>query len=142
MNEEQQLIEKLRAIHALYDGATSEGERRAASLAYARVNERLREQRFTQAQPYKFTFADHYNRRVFLALVRKHGLKPYRKYRQRRTTVMVDVSEAFVNEVLWPEYLRLSEVLDKYLDGITNRVIREAIHEDSSDAAVAGQLEG
>ena len=40
MNE-QDLVEKLRRIHALYVGATTEGERIAAQSAYARVGSRL-----------------------------------------------------------------------------------------------------
>lgn len=35
---------------------------------------------------------------------------------------------------LWPEYLELCGVLQKYLSAVTARVIRQAIYEDSSEA--------
>gem|GEM_PF-3348198 len=35
---------------------------------------------------------------------------------------------------LWPEYQQLSAVLRSYLDEITERVIAEAIHKDTSEA--------
>ncbi len=47
---------------------------------------------------------------------------------------MAKVSKRFVDETLWPEYQQLSAVLRKYLDEITERVITEAIHKDTSEA--------
>ena len=47
---------------------------------------------------------------------------------------MVRVSKSFVDKTLWPEYLELSEQLRAYLHDITQKVIREAIFEDNSEA--------
>jgi tRNA nucleotidyltransferase (CCA-adding enzyme) len=103
---------------------------------------RLDQQRYEQPTEYKFTMADAFQRRLFLALLRKHGLAPYRYKRQRYTTVMVRCTPRFVDEVLWPQYEQLSETLDAYLSDVTNRVIQDAVHADASEAAVSKELEG
>lgn len=54
---------------------------------------------------------DMWSRRVFVALLRRHGLRPYRYSRQRRTTVMASVSKRFVDETLWPQYKAFSGTL-------------------------------
>lgn len=41
-------------------------------------------------------------RRLFLALLHRYDIKPYRYYRQRYTTVMAKISRGFVDETLWP----------------------------------------
>jgi hypothetical protein len=41
---------------------------------------------------------------------------------------------SFQNKTLWPEFLALSEELTKHLSEITERVVREAIHGDVSEA--------
>ncbi|MFT4625927.1 MAG: tRNA nucleotidyltransferase (CCA-adding enzyme) [Myxococcota bacterium] len=139
--DERDLINKLRQIGALYTGATTEGERIAALKAYERVQGRLEQERYTKPVEYKFTMANSYETRLFLALARKHGLRPFRYSRQRHTTVMLEASKRFVDETLWPEYTRLSEALGAYLDEVTDRVVREAVHADASDASVAPQLQ-
>ena len=79
---------------------------------------------------------DLWSRRVFVALLRRHDIQPYRYARQRRTTVMARVSERFVEEALWPEFEALNSTLRNYLDDVTNRVVAQVIHGDVSEAAV------
>ncbi len=79
---------------------------------------------------------DMWSRKVFVALLRRYGIKPYRYYRQRYTTVMARVSKRFVDETLWPEFLEISETLRAYLSEITDRVVSQVIHQDSSEAEV------
>jgi hypothetical protein len=132
---EEQLIERLRSIERLFDGATTLGEREAAANALERVSQRLAEMR--DANPdteYKFTLGDGWSRRLFVALLRRYGLKPYRYSGQRRTTVMVRVPRRFVDETLWPEFEKLSSTLRAFLDDITERVIRESVFADDSEA--------
>ena len=69
-----------------------------------------------------------------LALCRRYGRKPYRLYRQRLTTVMVRVPQAFVDQVLWPEFQELNNALTQYLTDVTDHVIREEVHRDTSEA--------
>jgi tRNA nucleotidyltransferase (CCA-adding enzyme) len=89
---------------------------------------------------YRFTLADMWSRRLFVALLRRYGIRPYRYHRQRYTTVMAKVPQRFVDETLWPEYTELNKVLCTYLEEMTQRVIRRGIHEDSSEAEVMQAL--
>ena len=82
----------------------------------------------------QFSLRDQWSRRLFLALCRRYGLKPYRLYRQRLTTVMLRVPQAFVDQVLWPEFQELNGALVQYLNDVTDRVIREEVHRDTSEA--------
>jgi hypothetical protein len=131
---EEQLIERLRSIERLFDGATTPGEREAAANAMDRVMQRLAEMKDTNPDTeYKFTLGDGWSRRLFVALLRRYGLKPYRYSGQRRTTVMVRVPRRFVDETLWPEFEKLSSTLRAFLDDITDRVIRESVFADDSE---------
>ncbi len=141
MNDEAKLIEKLKRIEALFTGATTDGERQAASNALKRMQDRLKEiQEIDPPIEYKFTMSDMWSRKLFVALLRRYEIKPYRYYKQRYTTVMAKVSSTFVDETLWPEFEELNQTLRSYLDDITNRVISECIHSDSSEAEVIQQL--
>ncbi len=135
MSEEAVLREKLRKIEALFAGAGTIGERTAAETALGRVQARLAElQGRDKAIEMQFSLRDQWSRRLFLALCRRYGLKPYRLYRQRLTTVMLRVPQAFVDQVLWPEFQELNGALMQYLNDVTDRVIREEVHRDTSEA--------
>lgn len=134
---DKDLLEKLRKIERLYAGATTPGEKGAAADAMARITKRLQETTRTEhAIEYKFTLSDGWSKKLFIALLRRYSLKPYRYARQRRTTVMVRVPRSFVDETLWPEFMELSAVLKNYLDEMTEQVIRQGIHEDGADEDV------
>lgn len=131
------LLEKLRKIERLYAGAATEGEKIAAAEAIERIKKRLNQtERVDTPIEYKFSLTDDWSKKLFIALLRRYSLKPYRHARQRRTTVMVRAPRSFVEETLWPEFIELSEVLKEYLDQVTERVIREGIHADMSDEDV------
>ena len=49
---------------------------------------------------------------------------------------MANVPKRFVDEKLWPEYEKLDEILNGYLEEITDRVISGAVFNDSSEAEV------
>ncbi len=139
--KESDLLEKLRKIERLYAGAATTGEKEAAAEAMNRIRNRLGEvAKVDKPIEYKFTLLDGWAKKLFLALLRRYELKPYRYSRQRRNTVMVRVPRSFVNETLWPEFLELSAVLKTYLEEVTNRVITGVIHEDTGDEEeVAGE---
>ncbi|WP_457551666.1 hypothetical protein [Desulfobacula sp.] len=140
MNETK-LIEKLKLIETLFAGATTEGEKDAAFNALQRIKERLKQtQEIDPPVEYKFTMSDMWSRKLFVALLRRYEIKPYRYYRQRYTTVMTKVSKSFVDETLWPEFEELNKTLKSYIDDITNKVISETIHADSSEAEVVKQI--
>lgn len=134
---ERELLEKLQKIERLYAGAATPGEKAAAADAIARIRARLKKtERAERAIEYKFTLADGWSKKLFVALLRRYELKPYRYARQRRNTVMVRVPKTFVDETLWPEFLELSDVLQKYLEDVTRRVIAQAIHADDGDEEI------
>ncbi len=134
---EQDLLDKLRKIERLYSGATTPGEKEAAAEAIARIKRRLGETaKVDRPIEYKFTLVDGWSKKLFIALLRRYSLKPYRRVRQRRTTVMVKVPRTFVEETLWPEFIELSKVLSTYLDEVTDRVIAQGIHADEGDEEI------
>ncbi len=136
MNEAK-LIVKLRLIEALYAGAKTDGEKDAADRARQRILERLQTvERAVPPVEYRFGMSDMWQRRVFTALLRRYGIKPYRYSGQRHTTVMAKVPKRFVDETLWPEFQEISRTLRNYLSEITERVVSEVIHRDSSEAEV------
>ncbi len=79
---------------------------------------------------------DTWSRKVFVALLRRYEIKPYRYHRQRHTTVMAQLSKKFINETLWPEFLEISKTLTDYLSDVTDRVISQVLDQESSEADV------
>ncbi len=136
--DEQELLEKLKLIEALWAGATTPGERNAASHAAQRVQARIDAAREESPQKveYQFSMTDGWTRKLFVALARRHGLEPYRYPRQRRTTVMLHVDKQFVDQTLWPEYKELADTLREYLSAVTDRVIANTIKADGREAEV------
>jgi hypothetical protein len=135
MTTEQQLRERLRKISALFEGATTAGERDAAAAAIERVKKALGITAKVE-QPVEFTFKlpDSWQRRLFTALCRRYGLEPYRYKRQRYTTVTLRAPKSFVERTLWPEYRELKTALDEYLHEATERIIREEVFGDAGEA--------
>jgi hypothetical protein len=132
---EQQLREKLRKITALFEGAATAGERQAAAAAIDRIRQALDGAVKTQSLPeIKFSMADQWQRRLFLALCRRYGLEPYRYKGQRYNTLVIRAPRDFVNKTLWPEYLELQAALHSYLNEATERIIREDVYGDAAEA--------
>ncbi len=135
MITEQQLRDKLRKISALFEGATTPGERNAAAAAIDRVKTALAGMlRTEQPIEMQFSLSDNWQRRLFSALCRRYGLTPSRYRRQRYTTVMVRVPQSFVDKTLWPEYQQIRDALDEYLNEATERIIREEVYRDAGEA--------
>lgn len=137
MIDEQKLIEKLKSIERLHAGATTPGERVAAANALDRIRQRLAAT--TQLDPpveFKFSMGDLWSRKLFVALLRRYEIRPYRYYRQRYTTVMAKIPRQFLDETLWPEFQELNDTLRQYLDEVTARVVSEGVYADSSEAEV------
>lgn len=134
MIDHARLDAKLASLEALYAGAGTPGERAAAGSAL----ERLRERRATMERldppvEYRFTFENLWVCKLFVALLRRYGLQPYRYYRQRYTTVMVKVTCSFVDDILWPEYLELQKELVSQLDALAEEIIAATIFRDTTD---------
>lgn len=135
MNTEEELRQKLRKIAALFEGATTVGEREAAAAATNRILGALKAAEQSE-RPIEMQFAlpDRWSRRLFTALCRRYGLKPYRYPRQRHSTVVLRAPESFIERTLWPEFIEIKGALDTYLNEATERIIREEVFGNSEEA--------
>lgn len=100
----EEIIEKIRKVEALYSGTDSIGEKQAALGALVRLQSQLgavpeKEEEFQVSMP------DPWKRQLFLALCRRHGVEPFRRYRQRYSTVMFNCAPSIAKQILWPQYL-------------------------------------
>jgi len=135
MTPEQLLREKLRKIEALFAGAATEGEKVAAGAAAERIRVRLdRTAGKEKSIETKVSIPDVWSRQLFIALSRRYGVRPFRYRRMHRQSIVVRAPKSFINQVLWPEFEELNAALTDYLSEITNRVIREEVHGETSDA--------
>lgn len=133
-DEEARLIEKLRKIEALFARASTPGERVAAENAGERIRRRLGElEKVERAIEYRLSLPDAWSKQLFIALLRRYGIEPYRYRGQRRTTVLAKVTRSFMEQVLWPEYRELDATLRAHLASVTKRVIATALHRDDSE---------
>ena len=51
-----------------------------------------------------------------------------------RQTLIVKGPRSFIDQTLWPEFQDLSAALSAYLSEITEKLIREEVHGETSDA--------
>ena len=132
---EERLREKLRKIEALYAAATTVGEQAAAGAAAERIRRQLgTASKQERTEEFKFSISDPWSRQLFIALCRRYGIKPFRYARMHRQTVIVRAPASFVRMTLWPEFEELSQALTWHLDEITQKIIREEVHEATQDA--------
>jgi hypothetical protein len=131
------IADKIRKIEALIAGAKSNGERQAAEFAKQRLQEKI------TAQPieYKVRLRSRWEKKLFVAICSKHGLKTYRYMRQLHTTAMVRVARPFMDLVLWPEYKKFADVLNKLTEEISTELISK-IHlvKEEDETIIAGEL--
>ena len=137
---EEQLKERLRKVEALFLGAATAGEREAAGAAMGRLKAKLAEAgRQDPPVEMHIRLPDTWSVRLFIALCRRYGLKPYRYPRQRYTTVMIRVPKRFFDAVVWRQFSEVHADLQAYLEETTARLIREAIHSDTTDAETVAE---
>ncbi len=131
------LIEKIRKIETLLAGAKSEGERQAAELAKQRLQGRLA----AQPKEYSIRLKSFWMKKLFVALCQKYQLKTYRYARQKYTTVMLQVSPSFIDEVLWPEFNKYSRMFEELADEIMQELISN-IHEvkEEDEVVIMGEV--
>lgn len=129
----EEIIEKIRKVEALFLGSDSPGEVQAALSALGRLQAQL-DAAPQPAEEWQFSLQDPWKRQLFLALARRHGLTPYRRPRQRFSTVMIRTTRPMIDQVLWPQYLELSKLLHDYLNEVTRDIIGRSVHRDLSEA--------
>lgn len=135
MNDEARLKERLRAIEALFAGATTDGERDAADRARQRIRARIIERANEELVEWQFSL-DPWSRRLLIALARRYGLKPYRYRRQRYSTLVIKAPERFLKETFLPEYDEMVKTLHEHLTAVAERVVAEVLDPDRSEPAV------
>ena len=84
----------------------------------------------------KFSLPDPWSVRLFVAVCRKHGVRPYRYPRQRRTTVMVRVQERAFDRLVWAEFSSLQTALELYFEDTVDLLITEALRSDGDDSTL------
>ena len=131
------IADKIRKIEALIAGAKSDGERQAAEFAKQRLQEKI------TAQPLEYTVRLHsrWEKKLFVAVCSKHGLRTYRYMRQKYTTAMVRVAKPFMDLVLWPEYNKYASILHKLTEEISTDLVSK-IHlvKEEDETIIAGEL--
>lgn len=134
------LVEKLRKLEALHAGTAVDGEREAARRAAERIRARLADLRAREVDEVRvYSLPDRWTRQLFLALCRRYGLQPYRERGRRYSTILLRAPATFQDRTLWPEFRALSAELETHLNDLTERVIREAIHSDVTEAEEGDQ---
>src|SRR5664279_5438242 len=79
---EARLREKLRKIEALFAGAGTAGEKAAAGAAADRIRALLGNAAGSEApQEIRFSVPDIWSRKLFIALCRRYGIRPFRYHR-------------------------------------------------------------
>ena len=128
--------EKLAKLEALFARGATAGERSAAGAARDRLQARLgpvpdgREEHETEMQ---YSLPDVWSVRIFVALCRKHGVRPYRYPRQRRTTVMVRVHQSSFERTVGEEFRMLHRELTVYFSEMVDHLIADAMSSDGDD---------
>ncbi|MDQ7009387.1 MAG: hypothetical protein Q9M94_03800 [Candidatus Gracilibacteria bacterium] len=136
----QNILDRIKKVEALIDGAKSDGEKNAAIAAKERILKKYPEIDIkNNIVEYTIKTADSWHKKLFVAICRKYDIEPYRYYRQRYTTVMIKVNETFLNEILWKEYLQYTDILEELVGGITDELISK-IHKEEDDTILKGKL--
>jgi len=134
------LLETIKKIEALINGATTTGEKNAAISAKDRLLKKQPNLEIHQnLEEYSLYTSDSWHKKLLIAICRKYGVMPYRYKRQKYTTVMVRINQDFLNKVLWPEYLEYSKHLEKLVEEITDGLISK-IHKHEEEDIVQGRL--
>lgn len=134
------LLERIKKIEALINGAQTEGEKDAAISAKDRILKKYPELEIHRnPKEYRLSTTDRWHKKLLIALCRKYGVNPYRYHRQKYTTVMVSINEEFLNKVLWREFLEYSDHLEKLVEEITDELIGK-IHTYEEEDIIRGEL--
>ncbi|MEQ8238735.1 MAG: hypothetical protein RIA69_05955 [Cyclobacteriaceae bacterium] len=134
------LLNKISKIEALILGASTNGEKNAALSAKERIlNKHPHLEIHREPKEYSLQTSGEWNKKLLIAICRKYGVKPYRYKRQKYTTVMVNINEDFLNEILWKEYTEYSNHLNRLIEEITESLISK-IHKYEEEDIIHGNL--
>lgn len=134
------LFDKLAKIEALIQRSSSEGERQAALFAKERVLTTFSERQANIPIEYKVSVDSPWKKRLFVALCNKHGFKTYRYQRQKYTTTRLRISKSMMDEVLWPEFLRYSKILEELVEEIMQDLTNKIYEVKEEEVVIAGEI--
>jgi len=133
----QDIRDRLAKLEALFARGATEGERAAAGAALERIQARLDlGGGKATAEPeieMQYSLPDVWAVKLFVALCRKHEIKPYRYPRQRRTTVMVRVRKTEFEHTIAAEFQSLHRELTGYFSEMVEHLIANVMQSDSDD---------
>jgi hypothetical protein len=131
MNTEMETIEALGRIERHF--ASWAGDVRDNHAAGESIRTMLRDAKARESSvELRFSLSDPMTVKLFLAVCRRYGLKPYQRPGQHRTTVMLMVPPSFSQKILVPEFQKLSEALGLYFRDITERLIESSVFRASA----------
>lgn len=133
-------LDKLAKVEALLQRASSDGERQAAGLAKERILARISDLQINRPIEYKISVDSPWKKRLFLTLCAKHGYKTYRYARQKRTTTHLMIAKNMMDEVLWPEFLRYSKILEELVQDILKDLTDKIHHVQEEELEIAGEI--
>jgi len=147
MDNIDQIQAKLAKIKTLFEDTASTGEQVAAQAAMNRLQQRIDAcmpvaDAFDPPEEFRFSIHNPWSMRLFLALCRSKGLKPYRYVRMRHTSICVRIGRQALDTNLWPEFEQMDALLTRHLNELANQIISDCINPDSSDADMVKALPG
>ena len=133
-------LDKLAKIEALLQGSSSDGERQAAQLAKERILAKISDLHANRPIEYKISLDSPWKRRLFRTICAKYGYKTYRYVRQRRTTMHVMIAKNMMDELLWPEFLRYSKILEELVEDILKDLTDRIYRVEEEELEIAGEI--
>ncbi|ULB11872.1 hypothetical protein ORIO_18765 [Cereibacter azotoformans] len=128
---------KLAKLEALFARGATAGERAAAGAALDRLQARIAAEAPSEPETeVQYSMPDSWSVRIFVALCRKHGVRPYRYPRQRRTTIMVRARASEFERTVLAEFQTLHSELVAYFDGTVDHLIADAMKSYGDDATL------
>ncbi|NRB18292.1 MAG: hypothetical protein HRU33_12145 [Rhodobacteraceae bacterium] len=132
MGEFQDIRERLTKLEALFARGATAGERAAAGAALERMQARLEKEGEAETEV-KYSLPDIWSVRLFVAICRKHDVKPFRYRRQRRTTVMVRIRKSEFERTVAAEFHTLHQELTTYFAEMVDHLISDVMKSDGND---------
>jgi len=140
MKGSKEIADRLAKLETLFARGATEGERAAAGAAIERLQARLDPIGTKNLQEpeveLQYSLPDVWALRLFIALCRKAGVRPYRYARQRRTTVMVRVRPTEFDRTVMGEFNTLHRALIDTFGEIVEHLITDSMHGDGDDSTL------
>ncbi|WP_306128073.1 hypothetical protein [Roseovarius sp. MMSF_3350] len=84
----------------------------------------------------QYSLPDVWSVRIFVALCRKHMVRPYRYPRQRRTPLIVRTRQISFGRTVATEFRALYRESTAYFEATVNHLIADAMKSDGDDEAL------